>query len=142
MRHVATAVVAFVLLSSVAGADHDPAASRLLELANAARAAERLAPLQWDARLEEVARANTARMVHARRLRHTDVHTLRRLPVAAAAENVGAASDADTLHGLLLASRRHRASVLGPYDLVGIASGRGRDGRLYATFVFAATRRR
>lgn len=134
-----TALVAWALCLVLSPETREPdEAARLLALANAARAEARLPPLRREPTLDEVARANTRHMARNLRPRHTDEGVLQRLGPAAA-ENVGAAASADELHRLLLASRPHRTNLLGPYDAVGIAAERGRDGRLYATLVFART---
>lgn len=137
---VCTLAVGLPLAPGVAAGPDQPE-ERLLALVNEARLARRLEPLVRQPWLDEVARANSRRMVRARRMRHSDAAALRRLPVVAAAENVGYGPDVETIHRLLMKSARHRANTLGRYESVGIAVERGRDRRLYATLVFGATRR-
>ena len=133
------AMAALLLMApTTAAVDDEEAAARLLSLVNAARAERGLAPVCPDPLLEEAARENTQRMVRERRLRHSSAARLRRLGAGGVAENVGFAADPDTLHRLLLASRGHRANLLGPFNRIGIVAARGRDGLLYATFVFAS----
>lgn len=116
----------------------DETVARLFVRVNDARAERGLTPLRRSAVLDEAARENTRRMARERRLRHSPATRLRRLGAARVAENVGMAADVETLHRLLMASRPHRANLLGPYDSLGVFAERGRDGLIYATFVFAA----
>jgi uncharacterized protein YkwD len=128
----------------VADATLGAAEARLLDLVNAARRERSLRPLERLEVLDEAARRNSRRMARRERLQHTDPAVLERVPLrwTALAENVGCAADVDRVHTLMMRSQGHRGNLLRrDFDTIGIAVGRGPDGQVYVTEVFAATTR-
>ncbi|HUQ39745.1 MAG TPA: CAP domain-containing protein, partial [Acidimicrobiales bacterium] len=144
-------VVAFGL-AVPALADEPPAvpvadpASRLLQLANADRAAAGLRPLAMRDDVVTVAQAHTAAMAAKATIWHNDDYFTRdmrtHLAARALGENVAFNTDLDDTHTRLMNSPGHRANIMNPgFDVVGIAVVKNGD-VFYSTedFVQAAVR--
>ncbi|HTA88020.1 MAG TPA: CAP domain-containing protein [Polyangiaceae bacterium] len=123
----------------------DPRAA-LYGMVNAARATEQAAPLERDARLEELAQAHAEAMRHARKTAHDvgDGDLNQRLANAGlelrAGENVAHAANAALSHRALWASPSHRENLLFPnFDVVGIGVAPDADGTLWICELFAST---
>jgi cysteine-rich secretory family protein len=122
----------------------DPRAA-LYGMVNAARASERDAPLERDARLEELAQAHAEAMRRAHKTAHDagDGDLNQRLANAGlelrAGENVAHAASATLSHRALWTSPSHRENLLFPdFDVVGIGVAPDRDGTMWVCEVFAS----
>ncbi len=122
----------------------DPRAA-LYGMVNAARASERDAPLERDARLEEFAQAHAEAMRRARKTAHDagDGDLNQRLASAGlelrAGENVAHAASAALSHRALWASPSHRENLLFPdFDVIGIGIAPDSDGTMWVCEVFAS----
>ncbi len=118
----------------------------LYAMVNAARQSERLAPLQADSRLEELARAHAEAMRQARKTAHDagdgDLNQrLERVGLElSAGENVAHAANAALAQRALWASPSHRENLLFPgFDRVGIGVALDPDGTLWVCQVFASS---
>lgn len=121
-------------------------AGALLAMVNAARRAEKLAPLARDPRLDRVAEEHAAAMQSARRLGHdvgggsaADRMRALGLEFRGAGENVARAASIQRAHRALWASPSHRGNVLDPrFTSVGVGVAKDPDGSVWACEVFAA----
>ncbi len=117
----------------------------LLLMLNAARLAERLAPLERDAGLDQVAREHVGRMMTAGVIGHDVGDGLPPERVAAAGldrrnvgENVAKAASAGLAHRALWWSLSHRTNLLhAGYTTVGVAAERDAAGAVWVAEVFA-----
>jgi len=124
----------------------DPRAA-LYGMVNAARASERDAPLERDARLEELAQAHAEAMRRARKTAHDagDGDLNQRLASAGlelrAGENVAHAATAALSQRALWASPSHRENLLFPdFDVIGIGVAPDSDGTLWVCELFASSK--
>ena len=129
-----------------ADAGKDPRAA-LYDMVNAARASERSAPLEREARLEELAQAHAEAMRRAHKTAHDagDGDLLQRLAGAGlelrAGENVAHAASARLSHRALWASPSHRENLLFPdFDVIGIGIAPDSDGTLWVCELFATSK--
>lgn len=120
---------------------HAEAEQRLLDLTNADRKRNGLAPLQMDATLTSAARAHAAAMALKRDLSHQlpgEAPLGQRiasplLHLTTAGENVALDVDIDQAHDALMHSPPHRANILKPdYNVVGLGVARVGD-RIFVT---------
>ena len=125
------------------GAKDDDTA--MLQMINAARAAEQLAPLTRDAALDKLARAHSEEMLRARMVGH-DVgggDPAARIKAAGikahvAGENVASAGSLENAHRALWASPSHRGNLLlDKFTRVGVAVVRAPDGMVWVTEMFS-----
>lgn len=142
---VALAVV--VTAAPAAAATHPHAEQRLVQKMNAERGARGLGALAVDARLTEIARDWTPRMIADGQLSHRPGADLTRLAPSGwtrLGENVGrtvksGAGEAelvDRLHDAFMASPGHRDNILGDYRYVGVGIQRSGDGGMWVTVNF------
>ncbi|MEP7052143.1 MAG: CAP domain-containing protein [Pseudomonadota bacterium] len=117
----------------------------LYAMVNAARQSERLAPLQPDSRLEQLAQAHAEAMRSARKTAHDagDGDLIQRLERAGLAlsvgENVAHGASAALAERALWASPSHRENLLfSGFNLVGIGVAPDPDGTLWVCQVFGA----
>lgn len=139
---VALALTTFVALPAGAadcGCTAAPeSASRLLELANQARAAAGVAPLAMRGDVTAIAQGHSDAMASEGDIRHNDAYftasTRQSLNAKSLGENVAMNPDIDDAHNRLMNSPGHRANILDPkYTVVGIAVSRTGDGQHYIT---------
>lgn len=130
---------------AAAAPNSEPRAA-LYAMVNAARESERLAPLQPDSRLEELAQAHAQAMRAARKTAHDagDGDLNQRLERAglelSAGENVAHAANAALAQRALWASPSHRENLLfRGFDLMGIGVAVDPDGTLWVCQVFATS---
>jgi uncharacterized protein YkwD len=121
----------------------DPRAA-LYVLVNAARAAERSAPLERDAHLEELAQAHAEAMRRARKTVHDagDGDPSQRLADTGLeeriGENVAHAANAVLAQRVLWASPAHRENLLlTDFALIGVGVAPDADGTLWVCELFA-----
>ncbi len=117
----------------------------LFESANRERAAHRLPPLKWDAKLARAARQHALRMAQQNSLSHQFPGELD-LPAraiqagsrfSAIAENIAEGPSAGNIHAQWMKSPHHRANLLDTdLDSVGIAVTE-RNGQLFAVEDFS-----
>jgi uncharacterized protein (TIGR03000 family) len=128
-------------------ADDLSAAERtILELTNAQRDLADLPPLRPHPQLCAAARGHSANMAKQSMLNHTldEVDFSQRITAAGyrageAGENIAQAPSPNAAMEMWMKSDGHKANILGSgYREIGIGVGRGADGRLYYTQVFAA----
>ena len=124
----------------------DPRAA-MYGMVNAARASERSAPLERDARLEELAQAHAEAMRRAHKTAHDagDGDLNQRLASAGlelrAGENVAHAANARLSHRVLWASPSHRENLLFPdFAVIGIGVAPDADGTLWVCELFATSK--
>ena len=122
----------------------DPRAA-LFQMVNAARASERLAPLEADARLADLAQSHAEAMRRARKTAHDagDGDLNRRLELLglelSAGENVAHAGTVTLAQRALWASPSHRENLLfSRFDLLGVGVAPDADGTLWVCQVFAS----
>lgn len=129
--------------SAAKGAKNDDAA--MLQMINAARAAEQLAPLTRDPALDRVARAHSKEMLRVRMVGH-DVGggdpaariKAAGIKVRVAGENVASAGSLENAHRALWASPSHRGNLLlDKFTRVGVAVVRAPDGMVWVTEMFS-----
>lgn len=119
----------------------------LLDMVNQARATERSAPLERDAKLDAVAQAHAETMRALKRIAHDagDGDPQSRveaadLRVLATGENVAHAPSVVRAHRALWASPSHRENLLAPrFDKVGIGLAFDEDGSIWVCELFADT---
>jgi uncharacterized protein YkwD len=127
----------------VAATVQDPRTA-LYAMVNTARASERVAPLERDARLEALAQAHAEAMRRAHKTAHDagDGDLNQRLANAGlemrAGENVAHAGSAALSHRALWASPSHRENLLlADFDVVGIGIAPDTDGTVWTCELFA-----
>jgi uncharacterized protein YkwD len=117
----------------------------IFDLANRERAARKLAPLKWNAKLASAARSHAQKMAQAGMLSHQfsgEMDMGMRIRVAglrfrSAAENVALGPSAAVLHQEWMSSPAHRENILDPeLDSLGVAVVR-QNGQLFAVQDFA-----
>lgn len=118
--------------------DDPVGAARLLVLANEARSAAGLVPLELRYDVFEIAAAHSQRMATAHDLFHNDAYftpeVRRRLGARTLGENVALNSSMDDAHARLMNSPDHRANLLNPkFTIVGMAVTRTADGTGFVT---------
>lgn len=114
---------------------------RILDRVNADRAANRLAPLSWNAQLACLAQSHTANMASTGDFSHRDLAWTIRQPTYSAYATLGenilvgpGSTTADGMENAWMSSPPHRANLLWPaYGTIGIAVGWSADGRVWAT---------
>lgn len=125
----------------------DPAAQQVMELLNADRVQNGLAPLKWDPALAQAAGAHAELMAQQPQLSHQysgEPDLEARCSAAGAhfrsiAENVAEAPDPQALDRVWMNSPPHRANILNPsMTSIGVAAVR-RGGNYYAVADFAAS---
>jgi hypothetical protein len=140
-------IVGFVLslvlvpFASTAGAADVPAEARFLELINADRAANGLAPLSYRLDVVPVARGWTDRMVAEQRLYHNPSMSSQ-MPGdwISIGENVGYGGGVERLHTAFMNSPGHRANVLGDFHSAGIGVSTDGKGTMWVTVNFIKSR--
>ncbi|WP_348261367.1 CAP domain-containing protein [Telmatobacter sp. DSM 110680] len=127
------------------GREIQPEAEQLMRLANQARAAAGVPPLQWDRSLAEAARKHTLRMASEGPIAHQypgELNVSERAGLTGAhfdliEENVAVAHTIEAIQDGWMQSKPHRENMLSPeVDSVGIAVVASR-GVLYATADFS-----
>jgi hypothetical protein len=114
------------------------AENEFFSLLNAERAANGLAPMRMEGKLQSHARNHTQDMIDADKIFHSSSAELGAAGGtgwAKMGENVGRGGTPSSLHKAFMDSSGHRANILGDYNYVGIGTGSS-DGRLYVTVVF------
>ena len=107
---------------------------------NKARGGRDLRKLSLDPELSRVAMRQTRTMVNKNFLHHTPNLGKRVTHWISLGENVGYGSTVASLHKMFMASRPHKANILGrKFRFVGVGSKRAR-GRLWVTVVFESRR--
>lgn len=137
------ALGAFVPRASAATSTVDAPAdeAQLVDLTNEARRAAGLPTLTPDAAAASVARNWARAMVANGGIRHNPdlvVHVDRYVTTewTRIGENVGAGGSAQAIQDAFMASRTHRANVLGEFNRIGVGAVRDGNGRLWLTVVF------
>ncbi|HUP84850.1 MAG TPA: CAP domain-containing protein [Acidimicrobiales bacterium] len=121
-----------VLAAVPAGAD--------VSFINARRAAAGLPPVSDSGGLAGVAARHSAEMAAAGRLYHsTNLGATVSSVVAwqGVGENVGVGASLSDVNAMFMQSSVHRANILGNYNLAGVGTATGSDGRVWVTQVFA-----
>jgi hypothetical protein len=148
MRQAPPLLLALTILTSSAAPAQSPAEQSLLQLANQARAAHNLPPLQWDATLAQAAQSHVQWVLrHPGDLLHQypgEPDLITRGAHAGAhfgtiAENIGGrGEDPAALQQIWMTTPTHRANLLDPnLNVVGIAVTPDPNGLLYAVEDFA-----
>ncbi|TFV55244.1 CAP domain-containing protein [Geodermatophilus sp. DF01-2] len=122
-------------------------ARAIFDRVNAEREARRLAPLEWDEQLADVARGWSAEMARTGQLQHQDLGALLRSGslsgFRALGENIFTATGpvpAGTIHAGWMRSDDHRVNVLNPgWNRIGIGVHCADDGSVWATQEFGRT---
>ena len=139
---VVVAVLGALQASSTGAASAATAEDQLVSLVNRERVARGLAPLAVEAGLRGVAHDWTATMATGRRcpsgLAHnpavgTDVPE----GWTSLGENVACGGSVKTLYSVLMKSPRHRANILGDFNVVGMGVLVDRQGSVWLTQLFA-----
>ena len=120
---------------SFAGEVNRAAEDRSFDLVNGERTDRGKPALRWKDDLARIARDHSQKMADDGELSHND-----RLPQQVEgweelAENVGNASDADTIHELFMDSAPHRNNILDSYVEIGVGAVE-QDGELWLTQIF------
>ncbi len=133
-------VLLLIAASPLAAEEPVPFQTQLLDLHNAARAEQKLAPLTDNGLLAKAAQAHAAHMAATGQLGHEGIGdgTIdSRIDDAgyrwtAVAENIGwgAESPADMMK-IWRQSKPHRATLLGEYQQVGFGRAVAKDGKVY-----------
>ena len=107
---------------------------------NSQRASAGLAPMSSHSGLAGVAARHSAEMASAGKLFHSSNLGTKVSSVLAwqgVGENVGVGASMSDVNSMFMSSAAHRANILGNYNLVGIGTATGADGRIWVTQVFA-----
>ncbi len=138
-----SAVTAVLMVAEVAPAGGTVASADavLVERLNALRASRGVAPVSVDPELSSVARSWAARMAAERRLSHNGQLASQAPPRwVSLGEAVGAGTDANSVHGALVASPTHsRTMTDAQFDAVGVGTAVAEDGQLFATLDFLSS---
>jgi uncharacterized protein YkwD len=120
---------------------------RLVDLANAARAAEGLAPLAWNDLVAAAATAHSLDMAATESMNHAgsdgsdggDRLTAQGFRWTAWGENIAAGfTETEPLFDAWMASSGHRRQILGDYRYIGLGVGTSPSGTHYWTLVVAS----
>jgi uncharacterized protein YkwD len=112
-------------------------AGQVLDLYNAERAANGLAPFSFNGCLTGIAQPWSERMAASGQMAHNDLHRLTACGGSAWAENVAYNSSIPAVHAAWMNSGGHRANILSPrYTQVGIGVARSADGMVWVTVDF------
>jgi hypothetical protein len=140
---IAAFVLSLVLVpfASSASAADAGAEAQFLQLMNAERAANGLAPLTYRLDVVPVARAWTDRMAGEQHLYHNpSLSTQMPGDWTSIGENVGYGSSVGQLHTAFMNSPGHRANVLGDFHSVGIGVSTDSKGTMWVTLDFIKSR--
>jgi hypothetical protein len=140
---IAAFVLSLVLVpfASSASAADAGAEAQFLQLMNAERAANGLAPLTYRLDVVPVARAWTDRMAGEQHLYHNpSLSTEMPGDWTSIGENVGYGSSVGQLHTAFMNSPGHRANVLGDFHSVGIGVTTDAKGTMWVTLDFIKSR--
>ena len=112
------------------------------DLVNAARASAGVGALQANSGLDQIARAQAARMVARDAIYHNpNLHAdadAAGVNWVLIGENVGVGPDAQAVHNGFMASPGHRANVVhADYDAIGVGVALAQDGSVFVTQAFA-----
>ncbi len=135
------AVLSSLIAAAPSFASADPvsnpsAEQRLLSLANQERTSRGLAALAHSSRLTAIARDHSEDMARSGNLHHNDDLQSQVGSYSKLAENVGAGTDADSIHEAFMDSSGHRANILSSTTQVGIGVMIDGDGYLWVTQIF------
>ncbi len=108
----------------------------MLELINAARQDEALAPLVVSEELLAAAEAQTDAQMAAGTIFHTSDLGSVATGWQLLGENVGVGPSMAILHDAFMASPGHRANVLGDFNQVAISAKQAESGQFYVTLIF------
>ena len=142
---LAAALFCFLPATATAQLQRNESERQLFELVNRERAAQNVAPLQWDNHLFKAARQHALLMLNLNQLEHQlpdELGLEARLAEAGArfaviAENIAIGQNPETIHDGWMHSTGHRKNILDPrMTSVGIAVVNG-PGGLYAVQDFS-----
>ena len=128
---ITTSLLSFVTASPVA-AD--------VSFINSQRSGSGLAPMSSHSGLAGVAARHAAEMATAGKLFHSSNLGAKVSAVLAwqgVGENVGVGTSMSAVNAMFMQSAAHRANILGNYNLAGVGTATGPDGRIWVTQVFA-----
>lgn len=135
------AVVLSLTLTACQDADTQKQEEILLSHLQQARQASGLPPLAVHGGLRDVARRHAEEMAASKTLSHSPDLGARVSAVVPSwqrvGENVGYGSRMQAIHDKFMASRGHRANILGNYNVVGVGVSRDEAGRYWVVEVFA-----
>lgn len=109
-------------------------------LVNATRAANHAGPLHVDAALTDKARVLADQLAKEGRLQHSaDLSAGVKGPWSLLGENLGYGQSISEIHGMLVASPRHYATMIDPrFTAIGVGVSRSADGLYYVVEEYQA----
>ena len=139
-RHRLRRLLGVVTVAALVSVVLAPPVAADVSFINGQRASAGLAPVGNHSGLAGVAARHAAEMASAGKLFHTSNLGTRVSAVLAwqgVGENVGVGASLADVNAMFMESAAHRANILGNYNLAGVGTATGSDGRIWVTQVFA-----